>query len=440
MRTLAGWCVRHRRLVLLLWAGRPRHIDLPGHVSSSADYTNNFKFPHTESSDAIKLLQSATPGHSGDTEEVVFGTSGGAVSPTPPSACASTRWWTRSTRCPTSPTSRAPTTRRATWSHDQHQHRPTRWASFRSPFDKQAQQHLAERGDAIRPHRDHHVGLGLTVAVTGQLAEFANNQSFSSTGLGVLLALIVLLLVFGSVFAALLPIVSALFALGTAIGVIGLLSHLLKMPQFSPGAGPAHRPGCRRRLRAVHRDPASARLGRRARHRSSIINAVNTSGRAVLFAGHHRVHRPARHVRPRRELPLRPGDGGGHRCPLHHDRRPDPAAGAARLHRPQGDEPQAEAEPGRERAAHRRRRQQGFLAEVGRPGPALPWSRPGALVVIVVLALPFFSLRLGSADQGTDPAGTTTRAGVRPAGQGLRARLQRARCAGGSIRARQHRT
>jgi putative drug exporter of the RND superfamily len=32
-----------------------------------------------------------------------------------------------------------------------------------------------------------------------------------------------------------------------------------------------------------------------------------------------------------------------------------------------------------------------------------------ALVVIIVLALPFFSLRLGSSDQGSDPVGTTTR-------------------------------
>ena len=35
-----------------------------------------------------------------------------------------------------------------------------------------------------------------------------------------------------------------------------------------------------------------------------------------------------------------------------------------------------------------------------------PWVSAGvALVIIVVIALPFFSLRLGSADQGTDPAG-----------------------------------
>ena len=50
----------------------------------------------------------------------------------------------------------------------------------------------------------------------------------------------------------------------------------------------------------------------------------------------------------------------------------------AGLHRPQGDEPEAEAEPGRERPAHRGRGQQGLLAELGRPGPALPLGSPPA--------------------------------------------------------------
>ena len=74
MRTLAGWCVRHRRIVLLLWAAV-----LVGSIALvsafHADYSNNFNFPHTESSDAINLLKSAAPGHSGDTEQVVFGIS-----------------------------------------------------------------------------------------------------------------------------------------------------------------------------------------------------------------------------------------------------------------------------------------------------------------------------------------------------------------------------
>jgi RND superfamily putative drug exporter len=46
-------------------------------------------------------------------------------------------------------------------------------------------------------------------------------------------------------------------------------------------------------------------------------------------------------------------------------------------------------------------------AEIVRRRPALPAGI--ALVLIVIVALPFFSLRLGSADQGNDQVGTTTR-------------------------------
>ena len=70
-------------------------------------------------------------------------------------------------------------------------------------------------------------------------------------------------------------------------------------------------------------------------------------------------------------------------------------------------EPEA---PAGRRTPHRRHRNQGFLAPVGRPVQRrrlIP--RVVALVIIVVLALPFFSLRLGTADQGNDPAGPTTR-------------------------------
>ena len=68
-------------------------------------------------------------------------------------------------------------------------------------------------------------------------------------------------------------------------------------------------------------------------------------------------------------------------------------------------------QPGGERPAGRRRGDQGVLAAVGRRSsdagrscrPSWPWS------IIVLVALPFFSLRLGSSDQGNDPVGTTTR-------------------------------
>src|SRR5579863_1125118 len=77
MRTLAGWCVRHRRIVVLLWI-LVLVVSIFTVKAVGTDYSNNFSFPHTQSFDAINLLKSVAPSHSGDTEQVVFGTTGNA--------------------------------------------------------------------------------------------------------------------------------------------------------------------------------------------------------------------------------------------------------------------------------------------------------------------------------------------------------------------------
>lgn len=77
LRTLAGWCVRHRRLVVLIWFVVLVGASLLGKSVGSA-YSNSFQLPHTQSTDAIALLQSAAPKNAGDTENIVVATSGGA--------------------------------------------------------------------------------------------------------------------------------------------------------------------------------------------------------------------------------------------------------------------------------------------------------------------------------------------------------------------------
>ena len=37
-----------------------------------------------------------------------------------------------------------------------------------------------------------------------------------------------------------------------------------------------------------------------------------------------------------------------------------------------------------------------------------------AIALVVLIAIPFFSMRLGSSDQGNDPVGTTTRTAYDP--------------------------
>src|SRR5277367_6115404 len=75
MRTLAGWCVRHRRIVVLSWIV-VLVVSIFTVSAVGTNYSNNFSFPHTQSFDAINLLKSVAPSHSGDQEQVVFGTSG----------------------------------------------------------------------------------------------------------------------------------------------------------------------------------------------------------------------------------------------------------------------------------------------------------------------------------------------------------------------------
>src|SRR5436305_994893 len=77
------------------------------------------------------------------------------------------------------------------------------------------------------------VGNGVTVGVAGQLAAEAEPPSVGGIGFGILTAGIVLFLVFGSLFAAAMPLASALVSLGTATAVIGLLSNAVGMPEFS---------------------------------------------------------------------------------------------------------------------------------------------------------------------------------------------------------------
>ncbi len=409
MRTLAGWCVRHRRLVVLLWlAVLVSSIAIVSSVGTS--YSNNFQFPHTQSFDAINLLKSVAPAHSGDTEEVVFGASGNASLTDPNVGLRINKLVDEINALPnvTPVTSPYDATGNLVNTADVNANRTVGF--FQVPFDKQSNNIGNTEAKKFVDTVTKTSGDGLTVAVTGQLAENANNPSFSSTGLGVLLALIVLLLVFGSVFAAILPIISALFALGTAVGVIGILSHAIGMPSISPelmlliglGVGvdyalfivTRHRQGL-----VAGRDPES-----------SIVNAVNTSGRAVLFAGiivciallgmfalgvsflyglavAAAIGVALTMVAALTLLPAMLGFIG-----------PKVMSRKQKRNLTENGPRIVGADS------------KGFWPNWADRVQRYPWlSAGGALLLIVIIALPFFSLRLGSADQGTDAAGTPTR-------------------------------
>ncbi len=98
-----------------------------------------------------------------------------------------------------------------------------------------------------------------------------------------------LLLTFGSLTAMGLPIVTALFGLGTGLGLIALFTHLLDTPNFSSelaamiglGVGIDYALFILTRFREAYRTPGPTFEDAR----ESTLQAMDTAGRAVLFAG-----------------------------------------------------------------------------------------------------------------------------------------------------------
>jgi RND superfamily putative drug exporter len=132
------------------------------------------------------------------------------------------------------------------------------------------------------PARD----AGLSVSFGGYLGQKVSKpETHSSEAVGLAMAVIVLLLTFGTVVAMGLPIVTAIIGLVSGLSVITLLSQVVEVPTVAPtlatmiGLGV----GIDYALFIVTRYQAHRRAGMATRE--SIARASATSGGAVVFAG-----------------------------------------------------------------------------------------------------------------------------------------------------------
>ena len=141
-----------------------------------------------------------------------------------------------------------------------------------------------------------------------------------------------------------------------------------------------------------------------------MIESVDTSGRAVLFAGIIVCIALLGLFALGRELPVRRRDRGVYRSGVHGASprsRCCPRCSASSAIRVLRRRERRALKAGR--AADDRR-----VGAAGRAGPACIEKRPAlfaavAAGVMILIAIPFFSMRLGSADAGSDPSGSTTR-------------------------------
>src|SRR6202035_2541148 len=131
---------------------------------------------------------------------------------------------------------------------------------------------------------------GLEVELGGQAIEMTQQAGFGiSTAVGLMAAIVVLLLTFGSLVAMGLPIVTALFGLGTGLGAIAQFTHVVETPNFSSelaamiglGVGIDYSLFILTRFREAYATPGPTFENAR----ESVVQSIDTAGRAVLFAG-----------------------------------------------------------------------------------------------------------------------------------------------------------
>jgi putative drug exporter of the RND superfamily len=403
VRRLASWSFRHRWVVVGAWIAALA-ISFAITRAVGTGYSNDFNLPSTESTRALDLLQAAAPQQSGDSEQIVIGTTGGATMTDPAVR--------KQVEAMLADVAKLPHVVAVVSPYSQEgaaQVSPTGTVAFATvALDRQAQDlSIPYAKDFVRT-AEQASGNGVVVAVSGQLASWANEPAIGGTGLGIITAGIVLFLVFGSLFAMAMPLASALVALGTAIQVIGLLSNVMKMPVFSTelvmliGLGV----GVDYALFIVSRHRQGLQAGRDVG--SSVELAMDTSGRAVLFAGAivcvallgmfalgvnflygmtlaASIGVLFTMIAALTFLPAMLGFVGPRILSRRQRRKL-----AAEEHRP---------------VTHH-----GFWARWSRLVERRPVLYGAlALLVIAILATPFLRLRLGLSDQGNDPEGTTTR-------------------------------
>ena len=289
MTALARWCLKRRVLVLLLWLAA-----LCGAVTAYAltgsSYSNDYEAPGTESGQAAQRLESAFPDRGGDDDTLVWHTDKGSVR-----ASAVQERMTRTLRevekLPGVGSVRSPY--EADTGSDGHgaggggrisQDGRTAYASltFSRPAEEldveQVQRVVdtvkAAAGDGLQVEAGGS-GIAVTEAPTARLAEI----------IGLAAAAVVLYLAFGSLGATLLPLITAVVAVGTAAAGIGLLSRFMTVADFAPMLGTliGLGVGIDYALFIVTRHRRGLRAGLPVRE--AALRAVTTSGRAVIFAG-----------------------------------------------------------------------------------------------------------------------------------------------------------
>jgi RND superfamily putative drug exporter len=282
MLKLAHWSFRHRRLVVAGWLLAAVAV-LALSSASGSKFNSNFNLPGTDSQAAVSLLHTNFPAASGEGDQVVIqathGTTvrSGAVKTAATAALATVAQvpGVESVVSPYSSAGHSQISRDGTVAFAR-----VTWDKSSANVTKSDASNLIKAADSA-DGADTHISLG------GQsISSEESSGPGLSVAVGVVAALIILLILFGgALFASLMPLLTAGLALAIATSVIRLLTHAMSVPSVSTdlavliGLGVGVDYGLF--IISRHRSAVKAGLS----YKDAAAQAVNTSGRTVVFAG-----------------------------------------------------------------------------------------------------------------------------------------------------------
>jgi putative drug exporter of the RND superfamily len=285
MSAIARWCCHHRFLVIATWVIALVALGVLAQ-GVKANYDNSFSLPGADSTTAQQLLAKAVPAQAGDSDRIVWQVEKGTVRD--PAVAAKLSAVLRQISVMPEVTAVASPYGPPSAGHNGAAQisRDGRTAYATVNFTKQDT--LLATADITRVINAAEAARapGLDVQLGGQAISRVSQPSIGITSaIGVLAAAVVLFIAFGSLLAMLLPLAAAVAGVGGGMMLIAPLTHAVSIIDFAPklatliGLGV----GIDYALFIVTRHRRGLLSG--LTPREAAVAAINTSGRAVLFAG-----------------------------------------------------------------------------------------------------------------------------------------------------------
>ena len=402
MSAIARWCFRHRFVVIAAWLVVLAGLTVLGQAVKS-NYNNSFSLPGTGSAAAEQLLAAAVPAQAGDSDMIVWQVRADTVRD-PAVVARMTGVLHRIATMPEVAGVVSPYGPHGAGQISRDSRIAYATVNFTKQGDSVAKADVTRVINAAEAAR----APGLNVQLSGDAIGNSEQSPLGfSAVVGVLAAAVVLLFAFGSALAMLLPIITAVAGVVGGLMTIAPLTHTMNVVTFAPilGALIGLGVGTDYALFIVTRHRRGLRSGLTSE--DAAVTALDTSGRAVLFAG----GTVCIAILGILVLGLSFLDGLAVACAL---TVVFTVAAAVTLL------PALLGVFGIRVLSRRQRRRLAKPAAAQETGGG--WARWGrtverrpavlavaAAAVMVVLAIPVLSLRLGSSDQGNDPSSTTTR-------------------------------